>query len=149
MLISKEIQRDMWHRVPNHKSKCRNLHWHRYKAEIIMKWDIIEEKGKSEEWMVIDFSDIKNIANGYVDENRDHWYMYYVWDAIWELAENMWMKAIEVSFIPTAENIAKHLFDILNPMFDDVYKSNLRLQGIKLRETPTSYVLYSPNDNVR
>lgn len=143
MIISKEIEWDMWHRVPNHKSKCRNLHWHRYKAEIIMDWDVVWEKWISDEWMVIDFSDIKRISNWYIDENLDHWYMYQIWDKIWELATALWMKTVEVEFVPTAENIAKYLFDILKPMFVDVYSTNLKLVGIKLYETPTSYVLYS------
>lgn len=142
MLISKEIQWDMWHRVPNHKSKCRNLHWHRYKAEIIMEWDVIDKKWVSDEWMVIDFSDIKSIAHTYVDEIRDHWYMYYKEDEIWILAQSLNMKVIIVDFIPTAENIAKYLFEILNPKFEDVYWTNLKLKWIKLRETPTSYVYY-------
>lgn len=133
----------MGHRVPNHKSKCRNLHGHRYKAEIIMEWDVVWEKWVSDEWMVIDFSDIKRIANTYVDENRDHWYMYMIWDPIWELAKSLWHKIVEVDFVPTAENIAKYLFDILDPMFEDVYDTDLKLHMIKLRETPTSYVIYS------
>lgn len=147
MLISKEIQRDMGHRVPNHNSKCRNLHWHRYKAEIIMKWDVVSNEWVSDEGMVIDFADIKRIANTYVDENRDHWYMYYVEDEIWEVATNLWMRTVCVDFIPTAENIAKYLFEILEPQFKDVYWTNLRLHSIKLRETPTSYVLYQPITN--
>lgn len=143
MLISKEIQRDMGHRVPNHKSKCRNLHGHRYRAEIIMEWDVVGDKWISSEWMVIDFSDIKAIANTYVDENRDHGYMFMAWDPIGKLATEMGHKTIEVPFVPTAENIAAHLFLILDPMFEDTYNTALKLHSIKLRETPTSYVTYS------
>lgn len=148
MLISKEIWWDMGHRVPNHKSKCRNLHGHRYKAEIIMVGDVVWEKWVSDEWMVIDFSDIKTIANWYVDREWDHGYMFMQWDEIGILAQSLGMRTIEVSFVPTAENIAKHLFDVLLPMFEDVYWTNLRLDSIKLRETPTSYVLYQPSSNV-
>jgi len=51
MEITKTIERDMWHRVPNHKSKCRNLHWHRYKVYVTMEWDVVNEKWVSDEWI--------------------------------------------------------------------------------------------------
>lgn len=140
--ITKAIEWDMWHRVPNHESKCRNLHGHRYKAEITMVWDVIEEKGISEEWMVIDFSHIKTIAWGFIDEKLDHWYMFQSWDPIGELVKEKTMKYVEVPFVPTAENIVKYLFDHLKPLFQDKYWTDLRLYQIKLYETPTSSVLY-------
>jgi 6-pyruvoyltetrahydropterin/6-carboxytetrahydropterin synthase len=62
MQITKIIERDMGHRVLNHKSKCSNLHGHRYKAYITMEGEIIQAKGDTNEGMVIDFSDIKAIA---------------------------------------------------------------------------------------
>jgi len=52
------------------------------------------------------------------------------------------MKTLKVPFIPTAENIAKWLFEQLDPLFIDTYKTNLKLKQIKLYETPTSYVIY-------
>jgi len=119
------------------------LHWHRYKVEITLSWEIIQEQWVSDEWMVIDFSDIKQIANDYIDTYRDHWYMYQIWDKIWELATNLWMKTIEVLFVPTAENIAEYLYNILNGKYIDKYWTNLQLDSIKLYETPTSFVIYN------
>lgn len=143
MKITKIIERDMWHRVPNHSSKCRNLHWHRYKAYITLSWDVIWEKGISDEWMVIDFSHIKQISQNFIDTELDHWYMFQVWDPIWEKVKELDMKYMEVEFVPTAENIAKFLFDKLEWKFDDIYWTNLKLDSIKLYETPTSYVIYN------
>ena len=62
MKIGKVIQWDMGHRVLNHRSVCKGLHGHRYKAEICVEGDLIKEKGVSEEGMVIDFADIKKVA---------------------------------------------------------------------------------------
>ena len=62
MKIGKVIQWDMGHRVLNHRSVCKGLHGHRYKAEICVEGHLIEEKGVSEEGMVIDFADIKKVA---------------------------------------------------------------------------------------
>lgn len=145
MEITKFVEWDMWHRVPNHKSKCRNLHGHRYKAEITLEWKIISNVGASDEWMVIDFWDIKTISNEFIDINLDHGYMYQKWDKIWELATELWYKVIEVDFVPTAENIVVWLFERLENCFISVYwPVDLRLKKIVLYETPTSFVTYSP-----
>lgn len=140
--ITRIHERDMGHRVPNHESQCRNLHWHRYKIEITLVWDVIMEKWVSQEWMVIDFSYIKTIACNWIDENLDHWYMYQTWDEIWKLAQSMWMKTIEVPFVPTAENIAKLLYDKFVPMFEEQYGNKLKMYKIKLYETPKNFVVY-------
>ena len=59
MKIVKIIQWDMGHRVLNHRSICKGIHGHRYKAEICVEGAIIIQEGLSEEGMVIDFADIK------------------------------------------------------------------------------------------
>lgn len=142
MIITKIIERDMWHRLPNHASKCRNLHWHRYQAHISLKWQIIPQNWSSNEWMVVDFSDIKRIAKWYIDTNLDHWYMYIKWDEIWILAKSMDMKTIEVDFVPTSENVAKFLFEKLDKLFIDKFWNDIKLCQILLYETPSSFVIY-------
>ena len=49
MKIGKIIQWDMGHRVLNHRSICKGLHGHRYKAEICMEGNLIKKEGISEE----------------------------------------------------------------------------------------------------
>ena len=141
-LITKILEWDMGHRVPNHESKCRNLHGHRYKAEITLIGDVVGEKWVSQEWMVIDFSYIKAIAGGYIDTVLDHGYMFQTGDRIGELAREMWHKILEVPFVPTAENIAAFLYNELKDKFTEQYGNSLKLHQIKLYETPTSYVIY-------
>ena len=53
--ITKCIEWDMGHRVPNHESKCRNPHGHRYKCEIEVAGDIIVELNSPEQGMITDF----------------------------------------------------------------------------------------------
>lgn len=142
MKITRIIEWDMGHRVPNHESKCRNVHGHRYRAEITLEGEVIGEKGVSEEGMVIDFSHIKTIANGFIDEQLDHGYMGHE-----KLDEEMLrflfarrMKWLAVDFVPTAENIAKWLLDKLAPLFADKYGTGLKLYSIRLYETPNNFV---------
>ena len=144
MKIGKVIQWDMGHRVLNHRSICKGLHGHRYKAEICVEGELIDQPGASEEGMVIDFADIKRTAQKLVQEELDHAFM--VWDKDEELLEffkhSKGHKPVIVSFTPTAENVAVYIFHILKDKFSDVYKTGLHLQSIKLWETPSSYALY-------
>ena len=144
MKIGKVIQWDMGHRVLNHRSVCKGLHGHRYKAEICVEGKLIEEKGASEEGMVIDFADIKKVAQKFIQEELDHAFM--VWDRDHELLEffksSQGHKPVIVPFIPTAENVAAYIFNKLKDKFTDVFKTGLKLQSVKLWETPSSYALY-------
>ena len=145
MEIVKVIQWDMGHRVMNHRSVCKGLHGHRYKAEISLKGDVVSEAGVSEEGMVVDFSDIKKISHSEILNKLDHAFM--VWDKDVNLIDYMKSsddhKIVIVPFTPTAENVAKYIFEILNGKFEDVYGTGLELSSVKLWETPTSYAIYS------
>ena len=144
MKIGKVIQWDMGHRVLNHRSVCKGLHGHRYKAEICVEGKLIEEKGVSEEGMVIDFADIKKVAQKFIQEELDHAFM--VWDRDHELLEffksSEGHKPVIVPFTPTAENVAAYIFNKLKDKFTDVFQTGLKLQSVKLWETPSSYALY-------
>ena len=145
MDIVKVIQWDMGHRVMNHRSVCKGLHGHRYKAEICLSGDIVSQSGASEEGMVVDFSDIKRISHEEVLDKLDHAFM--VWDKDADLIKHMEKtddhKMVLVPFTPTAENVAKYIFDILNDKFEDTYGTGLKLSFVKLWETPTSYAVFS------
>ena len=144
MKIGKVFQWDMGHRVLNHRSVCKGLHGHRYKAEICVEGNLIEEKGASEEGMVIDFADIKKVAQKFIQEELDHAFM--VWDRDHELLEffksSQGHKPVIVPFTPTAENVAAYIFNELKDKFADVFQTGLKLQSVKLWETPSSYALY-------
>ena len=144
MKIGKVIQWDMGHRVLNHRSVCKGLHGHRYKAEICVEGDLVEKKDASEEGMVIDFADIKKTAQKFIQEELDHAFM--VWEKDIELLEffknSKGHKPVIVPFTPTAENVAAYIFNELKDKFTDVFKTGLHLQSVKLWETPSSYALY-------
>ena len=144
MKIGKVIQWDMGHRVLNHRSVCKGLHGHRYKAEICVEGDLVEKKDASEEGMVIDFADIKKTAQKFIQEELDHAFM--VWEKDIELLKffknSKGHKPVIVPFTPTAENVAAYIFNELKDKFTDVFKTGLHLQSVKLWETPSSYALF-------
>lgn len=144
MLITKEIEIDMAHRVPNHKSKCQNLHGHRYKIEVGVDDKIIDTAGASDEGMVIDFSDLKEIMMTYIDAVYDHNSVFYQDD---ELAKQIVATItgkqnrtpLLVDFIPTAENLAKHWFEVIEKPLQE---RGIKIKHVKIWETPTSTAIY-------
>ena len=124
----------MGHRVLNHRSVCKGLHGHRYKAEICVEGDLVEEKDASEEGMVIDFADIKKISQTFIQKELDHAFM--VWDKDIELLDffknSKGHKPVIVPFTPTAENVAAYIFSQLKDKFNDIFKTGLHLQSVKL-----------------
>ena len=144
MKIVKIIQWDMGHRVLNHRSICKGLHGHRYKAEICVSGDLVSESGASEEGMVVDFADIKKISKEFIQEDLDHAFM--VWEKDDELISffnnSEGHKPVIVPFTPTAENVAAYIYLKLKDKFQDVYKTGMQLHSVKLWETPSSFALY-------
>jgi len=143
MLITKQIGIDMGHRVTNHKSKCKNLHGHRYEIEVGVDDKVISRLGASDEGMVIDFSDLKQIMMEELDEKFDHGFCIWKEDPLINIFKN-WKDGIElkiiiVPFIPTAENLAKCWYELLKPRLKE---KNIKIHHVKIWETPSSTATY-------
>jgi 6-pyruvoyltetrahydropterin/6-carboxytetrahydropterin synthase len=141
MLITRRLEFDAGHRIPNHNSQCKHLHGHRYAIEITLSGDIISAEGQSEQGMVMDFSDVKHIAKAQLVELWDHAFLAYrndkvVCDFLASLPNH---KTVILDVVPTAENLAKIAFDILNPAYQDIYGNHLRLEQVRLYETPNNW----------
>lgn len=146
MRISKEIGIDMGHSVTNHNSKCKHLHGHNYRIVITVDDNLITEG--SSEGMVIDFSDLKRAMMEVLDAPYDHAFV--IWEKdpraqLLQQAHDLWHndydKFHQVPFVPTAENLAKHWFDLMKVELRDKY--NIRLYQIDVWETPTSCAMYT------
>ena len=139
--IRRWVETDTGHRVPNHKSKCKHLHGHRYRFEAEIEGDVVDVSGVSDEGMLMDFSDISTILTREVHDVVDHAFVVYRGD---ETA----LKALEcmggdhrtvvVDFIPTAENLAKWAFDQVEPHIVSTYGNKLQLVAMHVWETPKS-----------
>lgn len=147
MLITKEIEIDMAHRVPNHKSKCQNLHGHRYKIEVGVDDKLVDVEGASDEGMVIDFSDLKQIMMEELDEKFDHNSIFYEKDPIkkqiQEITTHQNKIPYFVSFIPTAENLAQFWYSLIEPRLRE---RGIKIHHLKVWETPTSSAIYKITD---
>ena len=145
--IRRWVETDTGHRVPNHKSKCRHMHGHRYRWEAELEGDVVSQGGASEEGMLMDFSDVSAILNEYIHDVVDHAFIVYEGDkeAIVALS-NMGdeHRTLIVPFIPTAENLAKWAFEQVEPHISSSYGNSLKLHAFHVRETPKSWASWFP-----
>ena len=142
--VSKEIEFDAGHRVPNHNSKCRNPHGHRYKVRATISGALVTTPGASNEGMLADFGDLKQILTEKVHDAFDHGFI--VWDgdnvmldALAPSTTGEWFKVIVVDYIPTAENLAQAIFIAIE---NDIVDMGFDLVRIDVWETPTSIATF-------
>ena len=141
MQITTRLEFDAGHRIPSHKSQCRNLHGHRYALEITLSGDIISADNLSENGMVMDFSDVKAIARQAVVDVWDHAFLVYkkdhvILDFLNTLPDH---KTVVMNTVPTAENLAAEAFNILKANYHDTFGNHLKLERVRLYETPNSW----------
>ncbi|MBL8424721.1 MAG: 6-carboxytetrahydropterin synthase QueD [Candidatus Accumulibacter phosphatis] len=141
MLITRRLEFDAGHRIPDHKSQCRHLHGHRYAIEITLAGDIIRRTGDPANGMVMDFSEVKALAMQHLVETWDHAFL--VWagdrpivDFLQSLSDH---KTVLLDCVPTAENLAQQAFAILDAVYRDTYGNQLRLERLRLYETPNCW----------
>lgn len=164
--VTREIGIDAAHRVPEHHSKCRNLHGHRYTIQATCA-GALEEAGSSA-GMVLDFGFLKEEMMAEIDAPCDHGLIYYAGDPVlWKLcppacalstfqqafakdgywsglADNSLFKLYIVPFVPTAENLARHWFGRLASKVLTRGSGRLKLVKVRVLETPNCWADYTP-----
>lgn len=141
MQITRRLEFDAGHRIPNHASQCRHLHGHRYAIEITLSGDIIATEGLSEQGMVMDYSEVKRIAKEKLVDGWDHAFLVYrndreVLDFLNSLKDH---KTVVLDVPPTAENLAMLAFRRLDSAYRDIYGNHLRLERVRIYETPNNW----------
>lgn len=130
MEIAVRVEWDMGHRLPNHGGQCRNLHGHRYVADIYVTGDPVAESGASSEGMVVDFGDVKHEVRAQVGK-LDHRFLVCERDDYVAVLRSM-PGVVVVPYVPTAENISLALLRALR-------EAKLPVSRLRLYETPTSW----------
>ncbi len=90
------------HRLLNYDGKCKYLHGHNGRAEIVLVSGTLDERG-----MVLDFTEIKRVVNTWVDETLDHRMILHRDDPAVPLFRELGEPLYLLDANPTAENIAK------------------------------------------
>jgi 6-pyruvoyltetrahydropterin/6-carboxytetrahydropterin synthase len=141
MEITTRMEFDAGHRIPNHKSTCRNLHGHRYAIEVTISGDIINQENESDFGMVMDFKDAKDVIKRLIVEPWDHAFIVFekdieVLDFLNSMKDH---KTIVFPKVPTAENMALVAFDILSQAFLKEFKGLIKPINVRLYETPNNW----------
>lgn len=141
MRITRRLEFDAGHRIPDHASQCRHLHGHRYVLEVTLSGAVIEADGLAVNGMVMDFADVKRIANELVVSRWDHAFLVYRGDTrVREFLDSLpGHKTVVLDCVPTAENLAATAFRLLAPAYHDSYGNQLRLERVRLYETPNCW----------
>ena len=139
--VTRRLEFDAGHRLPNHKSQCRNVHGHRYALEITLSSEVIHEEGAADDGMVMDFGDIKRIANEKLVDLWDHAFLVHSGDKVMVdfLAAISGHKTVILDVVPTAENLAQAAFTILRDAYHDRFGHVLALTRVRLYETPNCW----------
>jgi 6-pyruvoyltetrahydropterin/6-carboxytetrahydropterin synthase len=130
--VSREINFCYGHRLLDYPGKCRHLHGHNGRAIITFEASGLDSCG-----MVLDFSEIKRVVTRWVDENLDHRMILQRSDPAVALLQGMNEPLFLLDVNPTAENIAKLIFDV-------AHEQGFPVVDVRLWETPHCCARYSP-----
>ena len=128
--VTREITFCYGHRLLNYDGKCRHLHGHNGKAVITLQAGQLDERG-----MVMDFAEIKQVLNNWIDANLDHKMLLHRDDPVLPLLRSLREPVFVMAVNPTAESIARLIFDFAKGQGYPIVE-------VQLWETDTCYATY-------
>jgi 6-pyruvoyltetrahydropterin/6-carboxytetrahydropterin synthase len=115
------------HRLLDYDGKCAHPHGHNGQVEVEFSSDKLDERG-----MVIDFVDIKREVKAFLDQEFDHKMLLRQDDPLVKVLKEMGEPVFIMQENPTAENIAKVIFNF-------AISRGLPVTSVRLWETSTSF----------
>jgi len=139
--ITRRVEFDAGHRVPDHNSQCRNLHGHRYVLEATVKGEVCNEPGNPENGMITDFGALKEIMQAEVASQWDHAFLVYQDDQVVVklLSSIPDHKTVVLPVVPTAENLAELAAQKISSALTAQYGDKIILTNVRLYETPNCW----------
>jgi 6-pyruvoyltetrahydropterin/6-carboxytetrahydropterin synthase len=128
--VTREIDFCYGHRLLNYDGKCRHLHGHNGRAVIVLEAPTLDQRG-----MVLDFTDIKRVVSQWIDETLDHRMILCRADPAVPVLQKLGEPLYLIDTNPTAENIAKLIFEFTAQRGFPVVETHLW-------ETPRCYATY-------
>ena len=132
--VTKTVKFDAAHILSDHEGLCKNLHGHTYRVDVSVAQ--AADDGRD---MVIDFKELKRIANEVICDRFDHAFIYNTASAgekeIAAVVEKNGMRTVPIPFRSTAENLAKLFYNELKPRLPG-------LSAVKVWETADSCAEY-------
>ena len=129
--VTREIDFCYGHRLLNYDGKCKYLHGHNGRAVITIESPELDERG-----MVVDFTEIKRLVSDWIDENLDHRMILRRDDPARSALEKLGEPVYLIDVNPTAENIARLIFDYAK-------SQGIGIVEVRLWETPRCFATYA------
>jgi 6-pyruvoyltetrahydropterin/6-carboxytetrahydropterin synthase len=130
--VTRELTFCYGHRLLDYGGKCRHLHGHNGRAVITLAAADLDALG-----MVMDFTRLKGVVGAWIDENLDHKMLLHHDDPALPLLRQLGEPVYVLDVNPTAENIARLIFDFTAGQGFPVVE-------VKLWETESCYAAYGP-----
>ena len=130
--VTRVIEFCYGHRLLDYAGKCRHPHGHNARVEVTLARKKLDRRG-----MAVDFDDIKREIQTWVDERLDHRMLFNRRDVLMPLFKKLNEPVFLMSGNPTAENIAKVIFEAAAAL-------KLPVVRVKVWETPKSWASYGP-----
>ena len=129
--VTRELSFCYGHRLLAYDGKCRYLHGHNGRAVITLAAPSLDRLG-----MVLDFSRLKSVVGGWIDDNLDHRMLLHRDDPVLPILRQQGEPVYVLDVNPTAENIARLIFEFTAAQGFPVVE-------VKLWETDTCYATYA------
>jgi 6-pyruvoyltetrahydropterin/6-carboxytetrahydropterin synthase len=129
--VTQEIDFCYGHRLLNYDGKCKHLHGHNGRAIIVLESEHLDHRG-----MLVDFTDIKKRVAGWIDANLDHRMILNEDDPVIPLLQQQNEPLFLIAENPTAENIAKLIYQFAK-------SHQLPVREVSLWETFKSHATYA------
>jgi 6-pyruvoyltetrahydropterin/6-carboxytetrahydropterin synthase len=104
--VTREIRFCYGHRLLDYDGKCRHLHGHNGRAVITLETPQLDPLG-----MVVDFSQLKEVVSTWIDRTLDHRMLLHEDDPVLPLLRHQGEPVYVMKVNPTAENIARLIYD--------------------------------------
>ena len=129
--VTREIHFCYGHRLLDYEGKCRHLHGHNGRALITLAAAKLDTQG-----MVLDFSRVKRVVGGWIDDSLDHKMLLHEKDPAlpWLRQQGEPVYVMEVN--PTAENIARLIYEY-------TASQGFPVVEVQLWETENCYATYA------
>jgi 6-pyruvoyltetrahydropterin/6-carboxytetrahydropterin synthase len=129
--VTREISFCYGHRLLNYNGKCRHLHGHNGRAVITLSAADLDTLG-----MVADFSHIKQVLQGWIDDALDHKMLLHEADPVLPFLRQQGEPVFVMKVNPTAENIARLIYEY-------AAGQGLPVVEVQLWETEGCYATYA------
>ena len=129
--VSVQIHFCYGHRLLDYDGACAHPHGHNGLVEIALESGALDHRG-----MVFDFGDVKRDVKAWLDATRDHQLILRYYDPLVSWLQEQGEPFLTMDDNPTAENIARAIYDHVREAGYPVY-------SVRLWETPSSHATYS------